>query len=137
MNGDIAILDILRSNPTVGALIGGTGAANARVFISEAPQKAIMPFIVCDVYDSEPFDSKSGTSVVDHELVKVFCYAEKSSEAITLSDAVRAAVDGANGTYNSEVVEYIRWLRYDGYNVELVNRKAYVREHDYQVRIRV
>jgi len=137
MNGDAAVLDILRNNATVGALIGGTGVTNARVFISEAPQAAELPFIVCDVYDTEPFDTKSGVSVTDHELVKVFCYAEKSKTAIQLSDAVRAAVDGNSGTFNSEVVEYIRFLRYDGYNVELVNRKAYVREHDYQVRIRV
>lgn len=137
MNGDLAVVDILRTNPAVGAMIGGTGVNHARVFISDAPQLAALPFVICDVYDTEPFDSMSGVSSVDHDLVKVFCYGDTSEKAIALADAVRDALDGSKGTFNGKVVEYIRYLRNDGYNIDLTNRKAYIRETDYQVRIRV
>ena len=137
MNGDVAVIAVLRANAAVGAKIGGTGVNAARVFLSDAPQEAVMPYVIVDVYDTEPFDTKDGVSVVDHDLVKVFCYAETSRACIDLADVVRDALDETRGTYNSKVVENIRYLRNDGYNVDLINRKAYVREHDYQVRIRV
>jgi hypothetical protein len=137
MNGDLAMVGLLRDNAAVGALIGGTGVNNARIFISDAPQKTPLPFIVCDVYDTEPFDTKDGASVTDHDLVKVFCYATLTKDAIALADAVRRAADEARGTFNAETVYNIRFLRFDGYNIDLENRKVYVREHDYQVRIKV
>ncbi len=137
MNGDYAMVALLRDNPSVANLVGGTGVNNARIFISDAPQKARLPFIVCDVYDVEPFDSKDGVSTTDHDLVKVFVYAEKSSDAIALNNAVRQNADEARGNFNDQQVINIRFLRNDGYNIDLENRKVYVRESDYQVRIRV
>lgn len=136
MNGDIAVIDALRINSGVCSFIGGTGVNNARVFLNEAPQEEPLPYLIVDVYDTEPFDSKDGVSVTDHDLVKVFCYASSHKTCVDLSDAVRDALDETRGTFNGKEVINIRYLRYDSYNVDLINRKAYVREHDYQVRIK-
>ncbi len=136
MNGDLAVIDVLRNNVLVAGFIGGTGVNNARVFLSDAPQGAPMPFIIVDVYDTEPFDTKDGVSVTDHDLVKTFAYAETSKQAVDLADAMRTALDEKRGTFNGKTVINIRYMRYDGYNVDLINRKAYVREQDYQVRIK-
>lgn len=135
MNGDVAVLAALATNAPVAAFVGGTGIGTARIFLSDAKQGAALPYIIIDQYDSEPFDTTSGVSTVDHDLVKVFVYAETSRSAIDLAELCRDALDGQSGTYNGRVVKYMRYLRNDGYNVDLINRKAYVREHDYQVRI--
>ena len=136
MNGDIAVIDILRNDATAGALVGGTGVNNARVFPAELPQGETYPAYVVDLYDTEPFDTKTGVSAVDHDLVKVFCYADTVHQAVALQDAARGALDGAAGTYNGKVVDYIRYLKNDGYNTPETNRRIYVREMDFMVRIR-
>lgn len=135
MNGDIAVVDILTNDAAVGALVGGTGVNVARVFMAQAPQSQEYPLCIVDVFDNEPYDSKSGVASVDHDMVKVFCYAATMDEAVNLQDAVRTALDGTSGTHRGVVVEYIRYLRHDSYYVPATNRGVYVRELDFMVRV--
>ncbi len=137
MNGYLAVIDILRLDGPVGLLIGGSGVGVARVFPGDPPQGAHYPLICVDTYDGEPFDTKSGVSVLDHDLVKVFFYADTDAAAYDLATKGRTALDGKTGTYNGKYVENIRWLRPDSYDVNLTNRRARVHEHDYEVRVRL
>lgn len=135
MNADIPVIQILSSNATVGALIGGTGIGTARVFPGDVPQNEVYPLLMVEVYDSQPFDTKDGESVVDHETVKVFCYAETTATAASLASAVREVLDNFSGTVGSYTLGHIRYLRQDSQRVQLTNRKAFLRELDFMVRI--
>lgn len=135
MNADIPVIHILSAHPGTASIIGSTGMGNARVFSGDVPQGEVYPVVMVDVYDAQPFDTKDGVSAVDHETVKVFCYGTNNKEALNLSEQVRNALDGISGTYNSQVIEYIRYLRTDSQRIELTNRKLYLRELDFMVRI--
>jgi len=135
MNADIAVIHILSAHPGTAALVGSTGMGNARVFGGDVPQGQVYPVVMVDVYDTEPYDTKDGVSAVDHETVKVFCYGSTNKESVNLSEQVRNALDGASGTYNGQVIQYIRYMRIDSQRIELTNRKLYLRELDFMVRI--
>ena len=135
MNADIAIIHILSAHPGTCAWVGSTGMGNARIFGGDIPQGSVFPVIMVDVYDAEPFDTKDGPSVTDHETVKIFCYAETLKDSAAISEQVRTALDGISGTYNAQVIQDIRYLRIDSQRIELINRKVYLRELDFMVRI--
>jgi hypothetical protein len=137
MNSDIAIIHILSGHPGLAYQVGSTGMGNARVFSGDVPQGEVFPVVMVDLYDAEPFDTKDGASVVDHEMVKVFCYGSTAKEARNLSDEVRNALDSVSGTYNSQVIQDIRYMRSDSQRIELTNRKVYLREMDFMVRIEI
>ena len=137
MNGYLPVIAILRASGPVGLLIGGSGTQTAKVFPGDLPQKAVFPCISVDTYDGEPFDTKDGVSVVDHDLVKVMCFAETDSAAYQLATACRNALDGISGTYNGYYVENVRWLRPSSYDIDATNKRIRVHEHDYEVRIRI
>lgn len=136
MNGDLAVIDILRNDATAGGLVGGTGVVDARVFLSELPQGEVYPAYVVEVFDTEPFDTKDGPSATDHDMVKVTCYAAQMSEAVALQNAARSVVDGNSGSFNGYDVEWIRYLGGDARNEPETNRKIFVRELDFEVRIK-
>ena len=135
MNADIPVIQILSANAGIANLIGGTGIGNARVFPGTVPQTKSYPCLMVEVYDSTPYDTKDGASVVDHETVKVFCYAEESSTASALGAAVRSALDDYNGSVGGYTIGHIRYLRQDGQHIQLTNRKVFLRELDFMVRI--
>ncbi len=137
MKGYLPVIDILRLDGPVGLLIGGSGVGVARVFPGDAPQGDIYPLIMVDTFDSEPFDTKSGISVLDHDQVKVTYFAETDAVAYDLANKGRTALDGATGIHNGIYIEWIRWLRVATYDVNLTNRRVRVHEHDFEVRTRI
>ena len=137
MNGYLAVIGVLRADGPVGLLIGGSGVSTARVFPGDAPQTEVYPLVMVETFGVDAFDTKSGVSVVDHDLVKVFSYAESDKDAKNLAERSRDALDGYTGTINSLTIEQIRFLNADSYNVKLTNRNVRVHEYDYEVRVRV
>lgn len=137
MNGYLAVIDILRLDGPVGLLVGGSGVGVARVYPGDSPQAVVYPLITVETFDSEPFDTKSGVSVLDHDQVKVICFAEKDSTAYDMNTKCRTALDGKTGTHNGKYVENIRWLRMNSYDVNETNRRIRVHESDYEVRVRL
>lgn len=137
MNGYLAVIGILRLDGPVGLLVGGSGVGIARVFPGDAPQGAVYPLIMVDTYDAEAFDTKSGVSVLDNDMVKVFCYAETDASGYDMATKSRTALDGKTGTHNGKYVEGIRWLRGTSYDVNETNRRIRVHEQDYEVRVRL
>lgn len=135
MNGYLSVISILRADGPVGLLIGGSGVNTARVFPGDPPQKATFPLICVETFDAEPFDTKSGVSVTDHELVRVRYMDD--SEPYDLAEKGRDALDGyAAGTVNGRYIEWVRYLRSDSYEFNLTNRRLRVHEQEYQVRVR-
>jgi hypothetical protein len=139
LNADIPVLNIL-SVGEAGNYVGGSGMGTARIFINDVPQNTVMPHIVVEQFDAEAFDTKDGVSYVDHELVKVYCYGEGNTgvrDSKILARAVRNTLDAyQHTTIGGEEVEYIRYQRQASYNIQYTNKRVYVREQDYQVRIK-
>lgn len=136
MNGYLAAIGALRDG-TAGNLVGGSGASTARVFPGDPQEGQTYPCISVDTYDAEAFDTSSGAATTDHDLIKVLVYAKTDNEARTIAAACRVDLDERQGTLNGFVVENIRYLRVDTYDLHLTNRRARVHEQDYEVRIRL
>lgn len=137
MNGYLPVIDILRLDGPVGLVVGGSGEGVARVFPGEIPQGVVYPLIMIETVDGEPFDTKSGASVLDNDIVKVSCYAERDSEAYDLAAKCRTALDEQSGTHNGIYIEGIRWLRQSDRDEYVTNRRIRVHEQDYEVRVRI
>lgn len=137
MNGYLAVIAALRDG-TAGNLVGGSGVTTARVFPGDPQEKQVLPFISVDTYDLEAFDTTSGAATTDHDLVKVMCLATTDNECRQIAAAARVDLDERGfGTLNGFVVENIRFLRVDTYDLHYTNRRARVHEQDYEVRIRI
>jgi hypothetical protein len=131
MNGEIAIVNILKADSGVDAI-----CAN-RIYILEAPQGALFPYIIIEPSDNEPFPTKDGSSAVDHNSINVFSYGDSYKDAFTLANAVREALDGQSGTFNSVVVADIVYRGETGFNEEIENKKIYAKDQDYLVRVKL
>lgn len=129
MNADIAVVQILLASAPV------TGMVAARIFPGDVPQTETYPVVMVEVFDAQPYDSKDGASVIDAEQVKVFCYADTVKQSAALGKAVRTALDDFSGSTANYTVQHIRYLRQDSQSLALTNRKAYLRELDFMVRI--
>ena len=136
MNADVPVLNIL-SLGEAGNYVGGSGMGTANVFINETPQNEPLPRIIVEQFDGESFETKDGVAYVDHEMVKVYCYADKVRTVNVLARAVRNTLDAySRTTIGGEVVKYITYKRQAGYNEQYTNKKVFVREQDYEVRIK-
>lgn len=136
MNGYLSVIEILALDGQVGLYIGGSGLNTARVYPADAPQKAVFPHITVETFDADQFDTKSGVSVLEHEMVKVRYVAEEESDAYAMAQAGRTALDGKSGTYNGRYVEWIRYMGLFTYKENITNKSCRVHEHDYEVRVR-
>lgn len=130
MNGEIAIVNILLADSAVGAI------CEDRIYILEAPQGAQFPYVIVELSDVEPFETKSGVSTTDHNSVNVFAYGQTYKSAYTLANAVRDALDGNSGTFNGVNVVDIVYRGETSFNEEIENKKVYAKDQDYLVRVK-
>jgi hypothetical protein len=128
--GANAIVGIIRDDVTL------TGLINKRVFRNKAPQGVAYPLVIVEEENTDPFPTKSGASSKDHVYVNVFCYAESQSALEALSEACRTLLDEkASGTYNTVVIETIRFQSQNDFDEELENRKVWATDQSYMVRV--
>ena len=110
-----------------------TDIVNTRVYPEVAQQDAALPYIVYNVTNNEPTDTKPEPSKLDTAQVEVNIYSDSYTEAIDLAVAVRAALDRVKGTYNGVNVQSIQYLN------EIIDfdepQRAYNINADYDVRI--
>ena len=112
---------------------GVTDIVSTRVYPEVAQQDAALPYIVYNVTNNEPTDTKPEPSKLDTAQVEVNVYSNSYTEAIDLAVAVRAALDRVKGTYNGVNVQSIQYLN------EVIDfdepQRAYNINADYDVRI--
>jgi hypothetical protein len=112
---------------------GVTDIVSTRVYPEVAQQDAALPYIVYNVTNNEPTDTKPEPSKLDTAQVEVNIYSDSYTEAIDLAVAVRAALDRVKGTYNGVNVQSIQYLN------EIIDfdepQRAYNITADYDVRI--
>jgi len=130
VNGEYAVLNILKNNAAVTLIVSD------RIYLDEVPQLDVMPFIVIEESDIEPFSTKSGASGADHDIINVFPYAATKKELKNLAAAVRAALDDISGTFNGIVVVNVMFRNQSSFSEKINNRKAYAKDQEYQVRVK-
>ena len=110
-----------------------TDIVSTRIYPEIAQQDADLPYIVYNVANNEPTDTKPEPSKLDTAQVEVNIYAESYTDCIDLAVAVRAALDRVKGTYNGVNVQSIQ------YQNEIIDfdepQRAYNISADYDVRI--
>jgi hypothetical protein len=132
MNGELAVLDILRDDAAIIAIVSD------RIYLEEAEQADALPYIVIEQSDNEPFPTKSGKTGADHNMINVFSYGNTYKEAKDLANACRTALDDkAAGTYNGVNVIDIVYDAESSFSEEIANRKVFAKDQGYKVRVKL
>lgn len=79
-----------------------SAVASGRVYPQAAPQDAAMPFVVYRRVASEPINTIHGTIAATKSTFVFECWAADYSSALTLSDALKAAVVASALDYTNE-----------------------------------
>jgi len=103
-----SIYNILSNTGNVSALVG------TRIFPNVAPQTTAFPFIIYDVTGVEPTNTKDGVSTLDTNDVMISVYSNTYSEASSLAQLVRIAMDRL--PTNTYAGEDIQSSEFQGYN---------------------
>ena len=110
-----------------------TDIVGTRIYPEVAQQDGDLPYIVYNITNNEPSDTKPEPSKLDTAGVEVNCYATSYSQAIDIAVAVRGALDRVKGTYNGVNVQSIQYIN------EVIDfdepQRAYEVTADYEVRI--
>ena len=110
-----------------------TDIVSTRIYPEIAQQDADLPYIVYNVANNEPTDTKPEPSKLDTAQVEVNIYSDSYRVVIDLAVAVRAALDRVKGTYAGVNVQSIQYLN------EIIDfdepQRAYNISADYDVRI--
>jgi hypothetical protein len=110
-----------------------TDIVGTRIYPEVAQQDGDLPYIVYNITNNEPSDTKPEPSKLDTAGVEVNCYATSYSQAIDIAVAVRGALDRVKGTYNGVNVQSIQYIN------EVIDfdepQRAYNISADYEVRI--
>ena len=122
-----AIYYLLTNSTDIAAIV------STRVFPEVAQQDAPLPYVVYNVTNNEPSDTKAEPSELDTANVEVNCFSTSYTESIDLAVAVRAALDRVTGTYNGVNVQSIAYMN-ETLSFEEAQR-AYLVSSDYDVRI--
>lgn len=123
----LAIYAILSSATPVTNIVG------TRIFPDMATQQAVYPFVVYEIGGTTPTNTKDGPSGLDEVSVNVMCYSNSYSEAQTLADKVRRALDRTSGTHGGVVVQSIEFNNQFSTAMSF-EKKVYIVEQDYTVR---
>lgn len=123
-----AIYHVLTNDAPVNAIV------STRIYPNEAPQGATLPYIVQEITDTEPLESKDSPQY-DFVSVEISCYAQGGSggeQALEdLSSKVITALDNNTGTHNDVVVKQAQYLNKDDVKLE-DEQKIYGKRIDFR-----
>ena len=107
MKAGPAIYGILSGNAGVTALV------STRIFPDVAAQGTAFPFVVYNLQEITPNDTKSGVSTLDEERYDIIAVSTSYSEVISISEVCRTALDRYSGTVNSITVQSIQFTDFN------------------------
>jgi len=122
-----AIFFLLNSSSDLTAIVG------TRIYPEVAQQDAPLPYVVYNISNNEPSDTKREPSKMDTANIEVNLFSTSYTQVIDMSAAVRAALDRVTGTYSGVNVQSISYMN------EVIDfeeaQRAYNVSSDYDVRI--
>jgi hypothetical protein len=123
----LAIYDILTSNTPVTNLVG------TRIFPDMATQQAVYPFVVYEISNTAPTNTKDGPSGLDEVTVNVMAYSNSYAEAQNIADKIRRAIDRTRGTFAGVVIQSIEFQNQLSTAMSF-EKRVYIVEQSYIVR---
>jgi|DEB0MinimDraft_6_1074348.scaffolds.fasta_scaffold34653_3 hypothetical protein len=130
MNIAKTIYNLITNDADLVALI------STRCFPANAPQKGSKPYVVYDIYNTEPTDTKDGASKLDVVYFQISCYGKEVDTAIDINNKIRSAIDRFNGLNSSNVVDKIIFEGSDGPYFD-EESELFRTDTDYRTRVRV
>lgn len=125
-----AIVQILLADATV------SGIVETKVYRNEAPQRDSHPYVIIEVENVDPGNSKSGVSAADYVFLNVISYAATQAELDRLTEAVRTALDDkAAGTYGEVEIDQLRFQGENDFDEQIENRTMYAVDQSYMMRV--
>lgn len=122
------IYNVLKDNAGVSALVG------TKIYPMVAPQGTASPLVVYQRIDNDPNDTKTGTSKLDFHRVQITAWGATNTEAESLDDAIRTAIDRYEGTVSGVVVDGVQYLNTtDTYDE---NAEEYGKISDYYIMVK-
>jgi hypothetical protein len=110
-----AIYNILTNDSPVSAIV------STRIYPIEASEEAAFPYIVFEVTDTEPIESKDSPAY-DFESAEISCYDQGGTGAYLtledLTDKIITALDNNIGTFNGVVIKSAQYLNKDDIKLE-------------------
>lgn len=103
---------------------------NDRMFVNEAPQGVVSPYVVYTVVSLMP---QYGTSCVYDEMIMQYsCFADKYADARSVANAIRNNIGRFSGTIGSFYVPKIRFHSQGANEKEKDSRKAHI-SYDFEI----
>lgn len=131
MNAEIGIMEILKNDSSVTALVDS--GSSSRIYYDEAMEGQQLPFIILQVDEIQPNDTKSGISTLDEDFVYVTTFAGTKKDAKILATAARAALDRTTGTKNGIQIIGLQFRTQRSDTDRLVDKKVFTIEQLYKV----
>ncbi len=95
------LVSLLTGESTISDIVG------SRVYVSKAPQKATLPYIVITQMSSEEFKTLDNTGNLRAIDFDIDCKSDRSVTAETLGNAVRVFVQDYTGAAGEETIEAV------------------------------
>lgn len=131
-----AIKFILENDSAFATAIGTDSDGDIKIYPIHPRKEVPLPFCVFNIIDQRGNPTKDEASAGDEVRVRVTVLDVDLDNMVSLSDKVRAALDGQKkgGTFNSEVIDSIDFESLnDGFNETYGDRGALFIEHDYVI----
>jgi hypothetical protein len=131
MKGHIAISEILKADSNVTAIV------SQRIHPLRRPSGGLLPAIVYELSDTDPHDTKSGVSLMDHDFVRVFIegHTPYNSTFVDLISKVRTALDRYSGTIGGITVQSVQFLGNSEFDEQIDGKSIIVHEQEYKVSV--
>lgn len=127
MNVGQAIYSILSGDSTLTTLVDG------RIYPERATDLSATPYVVYSIQSVSPYDTKSGTSVLDEASVEVYAVGPDYGDLMAIVNAVRNALDRVSGNFGDAAVQSCNFVDEQA-DFEPVSRE-YIVQQTYDFRL--
>jgi hypothetical protein len=131
MNGQLAIMGILKSDPNYTGFVGS--GTNAKIFYDEAMETTPLPFSIIKTNNVKPIDTKDGPATVDDDYVYLTHFAATKKQVIQMSICARVALDRVTGRLGNIQVLGNQYLDEISDTERLLDKKVFTQEQLYKV----
>lgn len=131
MNGQLAIMDILKNDNAFSAIVGA--GASAKIYYDEAMETQTLPFTIIKTDSINPNDTKDGASTLDQDMVYITHFAATKIIVQQMSVAARTALERKNGTFGGIITKGLQFKTQRSDTERLIDKKVFTEEQYYQI----
>lgn len=131
MNGQLAIMDILKNDNAFTSIVGA--GASAKIYYDEAMETQTLPFTIIKTDSINPNDTKDGASTLDQDMVYVTHFAATKNIVQQMSTRARTALERKNGVFGGITTIGLQFKTQRSDTERLIDKKVFTEEQYYQI----